>query len=429
MNQIVKQSPIDQSSLDTEQYFQSLFYEACQKQLLTDMQIERIQMELVELMGKEVERLTNGESSSIRVEKAQALLKSVTYSIGIYLKRMEDTQEALELLKNKRLSELFQQGMDTAAKMKEKAFYLLQNIQKNRILVNNYAYHDTIMNGIPGFFHDYDLEFGADDIPGSIDYPLLCSVSGLLGVEYEYEYLRRLTLENDFLMNFPLENIQELLNSFDPESEHMLVNLFELVFNNVIGCELAGLEIRSLNIPAVEQNLLKNKLMNKTREELKLDFTAAYEAACKELKLSPESLPYAVPALSQLVSRVYHNIQTDTLHKVFLVFYIHVPEEEPYMDGEPMADERLRNLMEELSAVRYTKEKLDKIRAEVRSLYDLTELLDECFDDGEYEQVLNLLSETEKNVLKKRLLLQAGVVEPEEYQPDIKWQKILFDRI
>ncbi|MHB8130731.1 MAG: DUF6179 domain-containing protein [Mobilitalea sp.] len=426
MNQVEKRHLINENILDQGFYFQSLFQEACRKHLLSDSQIARIQLELVELMAKEVERYTNDESSSVQIEKAQELFQSITYSIGVYLKTVFDMEERIDLLIKEKVSVLFYLGMDSLSSLKTKSKLLLQNLQESSLKVNNYAYQDTILAGIPEFFHDYNIEFGANEIPGSIDYPLYDTITNLLGIEYIYEYLHWFTLEENFLKRFSNQNIDLLMQSFNPEAEHLLINIFELVLTNVLGCELLGQKNTELNIHATEREWLQKSLEKLSTAELQNRLEIALDEIGRGLSFEVETLSYAKAALPQIAIRLKQNLQTGTLDKLFLSFSEHELEEEFFEDGIPMDNEKLREMIEEINDCRFTADKVAIIRETVRSLSDLIELLEECFYGEEYVEVFQLLSDTEIAILKNSIIKDAGFEGMADYEPQKEWQEKLL---
>lgn len=427
MNELEKLQSIKESALSQGFYFQALFQEACSKGLFDQAQIEKIQLELIELLGKEVERYTNGESSSVPVEKAQELLQSITYSMGFYLKSIPEMEEKLELLKTKKIAELFYKGMEAVAELKNKAAQLLEQLQKNHLEIENIAYQDTILNGISPFFHDYNIEYGAHDIPGgSVDYPLLTTDTQLLGVECVYDYLSRLSLENDFLTRFPTAAINRLLKGFHKEAGHMLINILELVLTNVLGCELLGTELTELNISSSECTWLKKYFQGLTLTEIQEKLLKALERAGAELKLERTLFSYAGAAIEPLAVRINANLITDTLSELFISLQYEEEETESFEDGISMEDEKLRELIEELSGRRSVSEKLALIRERIKSLRDFTELLDECFYGDEYREIFQMLNDTEKEIILRQIREEAGPEDIRDYNPEMEWQKIFL---
>ncbi len=424
--QIQRSNIIREDWLDQGFYFQSLFQEACNKHLLTDLQIERIQMELVDLMAKEVERFTNDESSSVKIEKAQEILQSITYNIGVYLKSVEVMDEKIKLLINEKISVLFYKGMDTVATIMKDAREMLHALQASNPRLNNISYQDTVPQGISKFFHDYNIEFGAHDAPGDIDYQLFSTITELLGVEYINEYLRRLTLENNLLEHFTDYNINRLLQGYDKDSEHLLINIFELVLANALGCELLGQKITQLNITDKERKLLTKSLEKHSKEQLQNLLTHSLERIGEELKLEAETIVYSKYATIQIADRVYHNLITDTLDKVFLSFTDQTESIDYFEDGKSMEDEKLREIIDKLSECKDSTEKVSMIKETVQSLSDLIEILDVSIYEDEYESAFELLSDNEISHLKKYIQLEAGPEELSDFKPQKEWQKRLL---
>lgn len=426
MEQVSRYQIIHEEELDQEYYFQSLFREICIKQLLTDTQIEKIQMDLIQLIAKEVERYTNDESSSIPMEKAQELLQSITYSIGYYLKSMSSMEEKLNVLKEEQVSSLFYKGMEAVSMRKVEANQILQYLLKDPLKVENYSYQDTTITGLPEFFHDYNIEFGAHLMPGSIDYPIINPVTGLLGVEYIYRYLHCMKLEYDFLKGFSSGAVNELLYNFSKESEHLLLNIFELVLINVLGCVLLGNDVFNLHLRKEEIRFLQNYLEKYDQIELEKLLMETLIERMKVMELSLETENYILAVIPQISNRIWNNLRTNTLDKVFISVR-EVPNQGEYLEeGSIMEDSQLRNLVEEINAYPTVLEKVSIIQRSVRSISDLSLLMDECFYDGEYKEVLETLGETECNVLKKFVLNEIGIIDPADFEPEKEWHKTLF---
>ncbi len=429
MNQVEIFTPFQESELDQGQYFQSLFMHACQNNMLTDAEIEKLQLELIDLLGKETQRYTNGESSSIRVEKAQEILQSITYNIGSYLKTLNGLQNKINTLKRQKISDLFYKGMDTVNLIKNQAFFLLKNLQKDLPGINNIAYQDTIQEGIGEFFHDYNIEFGAHEMPGSIDYPLLVTNTQLIGAECTYEYLKYFTMENDLLKKFPVDTINLLLRGYHEKAEDLLINIFEIVFTNLLGCEMLSLKLTDLNIPVTERNWLEDKLITLNAIELRQKVEKAWEDVCDKLRIEEALRSYSKALLGPLLVRIEHNLENGSLQEIFITFQEEVAKRELYEEGISMEDEKLREFIEELRELAFVADRVERIRVSVQSLSDFTEILEECFYGKEYLEVFSMLNEAERSFLTNQIQEEAGVEELSSYQPEKEWQKIWLSEI
>lgn len=423
-----KETGIDPAVLSQEFYFQDFFQTACSKKLLREEEITRIQTGLLELFTKEATRYTNDESSSIPVETAQSLLQSITFSMGSYLKTFADVGTQLAILKEEEISSLFLLGQRTVEQRFEAAKELLHRLTDGLMRIDNIAYQDTIREGLPKFFHDYNVEFAAHEAAGDIDYPSYVTVTELLGVEYMEEYLRRLCLENEFLNYFSAKDINLLLIAFDREARHMLINLFELVLINALGCRILEKEARILDISAQENVWLQEKMSKLSKEERSRQLQMAFSSLAKELTLSEELTAYVIPELPMLSERLSHHLDMNTLSHFFISFNSAFREEYEYLEeGEIMEDYKLRHLIERIENTDVIAEKVNLILQEVRSTTDLIELLEECFYDGDYEEVFGLLGEAELHMLEKRILYDAGEIPAEDFEPQTEWVKILWN--
>jgi hypothetical protein len=110
MINLQKKTLVDRDSLSESQLFSSLLEEAFQKKGITQKEMESIQLQLVSLLSEQTNRFTGGESSSVTIEIAERLLQSISYTIGLYLKSLPDTDQSLFEIRTKPLSELFLDG-------------------------------------------------------------------------------------------------------------------------------------------------------------------------------------------------------------------------------------------------------------------------------------------------------------------------------
>ena len=90
MANINKRHIIDKARLSGENYFTSLLQQACFSGILTENDLKRLQIQCIEFLAYKCKRYNSGDSSSIRVEIAESIMKSNLYSIGIYLKYLFD---------------------------------------------------------------------------------------------------------------------------------------------------------------------------------------------------------------------------------------------------------------------------------------------------------------------------------------------------
>ena len=236
--------------------------------MLTDSQLESIELQSMQLLAKQTEKYTGGESSSVKVDTAQNIMQSIFYSIGIYLKSFEDIDMSVEVLKQKPLFEMLRHGQELIRIQLDSAKKMFYEIRSDSIVTDNCAYNDTVPSGIQVFFSSYDVEFAAHDTPASIDYPLSNDKMELAGIDYIYSYLQKLSLENEFCKNFMHHDIDCLLRGYDNNYKDLLLNIFGLVLTNLIGSLLVNKNTLQFNIKPLDRKFLERKLCDLSQNKL-----------------------------------------------------------------------------------------------------------------------------------------------------------------
>ena len=227
MNSIEKAARIDRQKLSEGSYFETLVQEALSTSLMDESDLEKLQIQIIALLAEQTRRFTCGESSSIRTERAQTILESIYYTLGIRLKTDPDPDHAAGLLLEKPLADLFKEGQTLLKEYLEDAKQLYAKVRSTRIRTPNYAYNATTDSGIASFFKAYDLEFGASETPALIDYPISGSPIETEGVEFILTYLERLLYENRFCGSFSAEQIHAVMLDHHRGYPDLLVNIYE----------------------------------------------------------------------------------------------------------------------------------------------------------------------------------------------------------
>lgn len=406
MNSIEKQNLIKKEKLNQAQYFQSILQEACLLKLLTDAEFENIQLQTIQLLARQTERYTGGESSSVKVETAQDILQSVFFTIGICLKSFPDTDMSIKILKQKPLTELHKHGKKLIQEQLDMAKQLLNAVQKDMIATDNHAYNDTIENGISMFFSVYDADFAAHETPGSIDYPLGSDQMDLAGIEYIYSYLQKLFWENRFCKSFTEYDIFCLLRGYDEHYQDLLVNISGLVLTNAVGSVLAGKNGHQLNIEPSDRLYLQEKLAGVPEDELETMLHGALTLLFREFNISDALLQeYMTAALKDLPARIGNALQNNCLNLVFISMQeSRIQPVLQFEDGRKMDDELFRSIAEEIRQCRYVSDKTALIKREIHSITDLVDILEgSCIFANEFFAVFQSLGDTELALLLKRL--------------------------
>ena len=413
MENIEKRPLIDRNKLRGEFYYNSLLQEAYSCGLLDESDLENIQFQCIGLLADKTEKYNIGESSSIKVELAENIMKSNLYTIGLYLKTLPDPDRAAVELKTVKIAELYERGRKLVNARFQIAKGIYNLVQRNKLVTPNHSYNLTLgEKGIGIFFKAYDPEYEAHEFPASIDYQLCNPVEDLAGVEFIQKYLENLYLENEFCLIFKAENIHHLLYGYDKGYADLLINIFEQVLTAALGCSLANRNIRELGITQEDLRSLYIKLLKHDNPDLMLIIHQAMEEMFAELKIRNPSLrSYIERSLPNIASGIKNALKLNTLDKVFIIPVN--PDLEPkikFESGVKMDDEEYRRLIEELLRCRYSSDKLALIKEKVKSFDDLEDiLLDTQLGEEEFVSLLNTLGDMEIAVMIKRHPFQSPI--------------------
>lgn len=402
-NYIINKEDALENLLSKEHYFQSLLQVLYSNNLLSPKDIERIQLQILDILKETVNYYTKAESYSVREEVAEQLMLSIYYTIGIFLKDVPAIKQRITLIKENPIKYLFSEGEKILKAKVEESKALLKLVQKNRLKTANYAYIDTIDYGIPLFFIDYDIRFASHETPGSIDYPLAIDEMNLVGVEYIYEYLKKINFENKFCSYFENAETEDLLNGFDKNSDHMLINIFELVFTNYLGRCLLGKEGIHLEITELDRYYLKSKIEKLKHEELYMLVSGEVEKMCNDFSIKDDYfINYLNKTGIKIISEIKENIELNKLTNTFITLNSSKDNLVKYEDGEAMNDSKFRIITEEIRACRNVEDKIKIIREEIHSLEDLVDVLgSDCIFDDEFINVFKALDDFEIALLLK----------------------------
>lgn len=428
MSSIEKQQLIKRESLSEEHYFQSFIQEAHLLKLLSDPEIENIQIQSVKLLARQIERYSSGDSSSVRVEIAQSILQSTLYSIGIYLKSLTDTDMSLSEIRQTPLEELYKKGRKLIEKKTNIAKHLLHIVQHERIETDNLAYNDTVENGLSEFFSSYDPDFAAHDTPCSIDYPLNIDKMELVGIEYIFEYLQKIYWENKFCKEFSEDAISCVLRGYDEKYTDLLVNIFRIVFTNALGHTLLGKSAGGLKIDSIDRKSLQEKLEYLSQDQLCKVLETASIKLCKQLDFTNDFFQqYIYKTIRDICERLKNALENEQLESIFVSSkeklikpIIH------FMDGDKTEDELFRKLANEIRECRFVTDKLSIIQKDIHSISDLVDILEaDCLFDNEFAELFQVLGDNELAMLFN--LLPINKVDSNLAESEKEWHMKLDD--
>ena len=150
-------------NLTRADYTNSLVTEAMRAGLLTEEETERIRGDLMNALAEIISLATNGESDSVKTDSARQYVKSLLYNIDTYLLAAGSPEEALRLLKERRMSELYGYGYRINCKNWEDAKHLWPRVRYTRLKNADESYNKALDTQFRNYLASYDPRTGAHD--------------------------------------------------------------------------------------------------------------------------------------------------------------------------------------------------------------------------------------------------------------------------
>ena len=402
---------IDRAQLNEEYYFQSLLEQAHNKGILSDNDIERMQYECLALLAYKTERYNSGDSSSIRVEKAQDIMTSILFTLGLWLKTCPNPDDAITALQNEPIDELYQKGRKRVDTMLAAAKTLHGKLLHQLIDTPNVFYRATIESGILGFFKLYYPDYAAHEIHITADYPLYNPMPKLVGIEFIKAYLIAATYENQFCGYFSNDDIHHLLCGYEEDYRELLLNIYEPVLTAAIGCILAGTDVYRLDVAETGASFLREAFEGQSKDKITVTIEEAVNELNNRFQFPPGIARYLQSSLPIIAGKIEMAARAHTLDRVF--FTPAYPENNPkilFSYGEKMDDEQYRRVIEEIGQCRFSQDKVVIIKEHIRSLADLQDVLQDAdLTEDEVQAVLRELSLPEIAALTKQYQLQSDI--------------------
>ncbi len=394
MSNIEQKAHIDRRLLNEEFYLQSLLEEAYKLQILSETEIEKIHLGCLELLAYKTERYNSGDSSSIQIEMAETIMKSNLYTIGIALKSFTTPDDAVVVLREEKISDLYDNGRKRIETKIKASKHLYALTLKNKFKTDNYIYNATIVDGIKGFFKLYNPDYEAHEIHITADYPLYNPVTNLAGIEFIQDYINAVRLENMFCGYFQADEIYHMLSGYDKNNKELVFNIFEQILTNALGCVVLGEATKSIIISDVNMKRLETVFYEKSKEQINNIIEQALQNLYLQLNINREALQnYIKKGLPKIIGNIYCAVQNNTMQNVFI--QPKYPENDPKIVmsfSNKMDDESYRDLVDEIIKCRYSNDKISLIMRSIKSYGDLNDIL----RDGE-------LTESEMITIFKQL--------------------------
>lgn len=224
--------------------------------------------ELLPLVGELAEKYTGKESTSITYEKARQLMGAVLYCLREYEAGLEQKEGLVSPADRVEVKTAYQLGYEKVLEKVKETQALYNRIIGDFNPYGNRCCNDTVAKGLPSFFLYYDPRFAPQDHLLTLDYPVLCPIESLQGIDAIYVYVKSIGQEQIFLGKFPEKYIFHVLKAYSADYKSLFINIASIVLRNVLGCRMAGKGIHTGKYTGEEIKRLENCINCSTAEEL-----------------------------------------------------------------------------------------------------------------------------------------------------------------
>lgn len=269
---------------------------------LTEEEALVYQARLWQLLARQAERYTMGESTSLRRETAQALLESIGLSLEAHFREQRFSPRAL-LTEDP--EELLRAAETTVRRQVERTRLLYSRACRCVLQEESFSLRETL-NSIGSFFRTYDPRFFAGEIPCDIDYQLSRPVDeNLRGVWYLRAWLEQLVTEDAFLRHFDPAAVRRLLAAVCPEGHReLLVNLYEPAAAAALGLTMTEGPLDGLSQTQAGWAYLTALLETPDREKRRQTMEQAGECLARRLELGPQGTASLMKCAQDLLPRI-----------------------------------------------------------------------------------------------------------------------------
>lgn len=396
---------INVKKLNKNQYIISLFKEAIKIGLMSENEIIRVQVDIMNLLKDLILRYTKGESTSVTVETSESLLNSILYAIDFYMLKMDSPEAAVMELKEKSIKQIYENGIELIRDCIIDTKKLYGKIKRNKLSIELEPYNTTIEE-ILCFFEEYNIVFGAHNGMGSIDYPLVFDDMTVRGVSYIKNYLEHLEIETEFCRLFSEKEINRILVGYEKmcrlSHNIELINIFEILINNSLFSVLCGNEARQLNITKYQFNKMNEKLKRLTQVDGLIN--DAIFRIVDELRIKNEFLIGYINNYKKLFEKRLISVLKNDRLDTFIV--VENKEEVKYTfafdEGKRMSEGEFNSMVKKIMKVSKIEDKIEIINSNVNSLQDFIDVFNcDCFFGEEFEKVFDSLSDIELAIFVK----------------------------
>ena len=185
---IEKFTLIKRQDLDEGAYFESLMEKALELKLITDNAIEAIQDECLNLLAQNLRRAYGDMSDSVSEERAESMMDSIIYTLGVGLKTFVYPDEALDFLLKNGVDALYLRGFKRINEMLLGIREMLDILQNSLKPNADALLICTVTKILPTFLKKYNPEIAAHERVVIPIYPISLNIDNYDGIEYIFAY-------------------------------------------------------------------------------------------------------------------------------------------------------------------------------------------------------------------------------------------------
>lgn len=267
--------------------------------------------ELLPIVAELAGKYTSGESTSITYERANRLMEAVLYCIA-------ENEGGNALASNAGLpaGEAYRLGYEKVIEKVKQTQEKYNTMILNFCAYGNENYHDTVTKALPGFFRYYDPLFAPQDMIITMDYPTLCPIQSVSGIDAVEKYVEYIDLEQKFLGAFPEEYVCEILRRFQSNYKRQFYNLCSIFLRHVLGCMMIG-KRPGAETDRSEYGKLEQAVGRYSREQLEFTLDAMICRVVQEKwNMVPELEDYLCSDTSHFASELILAVEHNYLSRV-----------------------------------------------------------------------------------------------------------------
>ena len=210
------------------------------------------------------------------------------------------------------------------------------------------------------------------------------------GVEYIHGYLESLLFENYFCNYYNIDSVNNILDSIE-DSDHLLLNVFQIVLNNAIACKLLEKPNKSIELSSEDIDMLTNLFCSQEEMDIsKVIYNTSIEIIEEHNIQDEKWMKYIFLSLQKEMSHIVNNILNGKLDKAFIVTTEKPSHSSLFIPKDRMSDAKLRDLLNEITSCSNVKDKINILKYDVDSIYDLIDILEsDAIDANEYYMVFS----------------------------------------